>query len=148
MNFSVVLRILIGGLFVVSGFEKLVSPYQNFLYVVQSYRVFPPFLEELVARFLPWGEFLLGIFVVLGLWLTVTLRALWVLVTVFLLVVGQAIIRKLELTECGCFGSLVSFPLHAVAILDGLLWVGIGFLNFTSKRTSDFSLDRYFTNQK
>ena len=37
---------------------------------------------------------------------------------VFLGAVGQALVRRLPLDECGCFGNLISIPLPAVFAMD------------------------------
>jgi len=140
----VVIRVLIGCLFIVSGFEKLIGPYQNFLYVVQSYEFLPIVLEEIVARILPWGELFLGVFLVFGLWLKWTLRSTLILFLMFVLVVGQALLRKLPIDECGCFGGLISLPLAAVLMFDGTMLLLTGLLMKKEKHTGLFSLDRYF----
>jgi len=141
----VVIRILLGCLFVVSGFEKLIGPYQNFLYVVQNYEFLPTLLEEIVARILPWSELFLGVFLVSGLWLKWTLRSTLTLIVMFILVVGQALLRKLPIDECGCFGGLISLPLTAVLIFDSTLLLLTGLLIKQKKHTSLFSLDQYFS---
>jgi len=140
----VIIRILIGCLFVVSGFEKLIGPYQNFMYVVQSYEFLPTILEEVVARILPWGEFFLGVFLVFGLWLKWTLRLTLTLIVMFILIVGQALLRKLPIDECGCFGGLVSLPLYGVLIFDSMLLLLTSLLLKYKNRTNILSLDGYF----
>jgi uncharacterized membrane protein YphA (DoxX/SURF4 family) len=138
------LRIFIGLIFVVSGGEKLIWPYQNFLYVIQGYQLLPPGLDEAAARIFPWIEFLLGLFLVLGFWLPFALRGVLVMLTMFILVVSQAIIRKLPLGECGCFGQLISFPLPMVVLMDSGLFV-LTFLALANlKKTEALGLDRYF----
>jgi len=144
ISIFVIARILIGCLFVVSGFEKLIGSYQNFLYVVQSYEFLSAPLEEIVARVMPWGELLLGVFMVLGLWLKWVLRALLILVAMFICIVSQALIRGLPITECGCFGELISFPLHVVLLVDGSLLFLIMWLLNSIEQTGRFSLDNYF----
>jgi len=140
----VIIRLLLGSILVVSGFEKLISPYQNFLYVVQSYDMLPASLEGWVAKVFPWLEFFIGVFVVLGLWLKKILWAQAGIFLVFILVVGQALVRRLPLSECGCFGDLISFPPQTVIVMD------IGFFVLTClclmrvKETNRFSLDRLF----
>ena len=110
----VALRVIIGLLFVLSGFEKLIEPHQNFLYVVQGYDLFDKPLDMFVVRILPWFELLLGIFVVLGLWLSESLKGLWVMTACFIIVVAQAVLRKLPITDCGCFGGLMVVPLTTI----------------------------------
>ena len=138
------LRILIGLVFMVSGFEKLIGPNQNFLYVVQSYALFNAPLEEIAARVLPWVEFFLGVFLVLGFWLKWTLRGVMVLILSFICVVAQALIRKLPIDECGCFGDFISFPLSRIILLDSLLLCLTGLLIYKGTSTRRLSLDRYF----
>jgi len=140
-----VIRILIGCLFVVSGFEKLIGPYQNFLYVVQSYEFLPTLIEDIVARVLPWIELFLGVFLIFGLWLKWTLRSTLILFLMFILIVGQALLRGLPIDECGCFGGLISIPLAGVMILDSTLFLITGVLIKQKRHTSFFSLDQYFS---
>ncbi|OGX37525.1 MAG: hypothetical protein A3C36_05695 [Omnitrophica WOR_2 bacterium RIFCSPHIGHO2_02_FULL_52_10] len=143
INIFIVFRILIGVLFVVSGFEKLIGPYQNFLYIVQSYDMLPAWGEEIAARTMPWIEFVSGVFMALGLRLTVALPAVMALLMAFIVVVGQALIRKLPIDECGCFGTLISFPLNVVIVLDSLLLVLTGILAGKRDDAQKFSLDGY-----
>ncbi len=144
INLYVFLRVLLAGLFIVSGIEKLIGPYQNFLFVVQSYDLLPIWTEEIVARVFPWIEFFLGIFVLLGLWLPGALRGLLVLVTIFLIVVGQAMIRRLPIDECGCFGELISIPLPGVIAFDSFLFLLTFVLLRRFSQTAQFSLDQFF----
>ena len=137
------LRIVIGGIFVVSGFEKLIGPYQNFLYIIQNYSFLPLFLAEIVARALPWIEFFIGIFLVLGLWLKWVLRAVIVLLLMFMGVVIQALMRNLPIDECGCFGALIAFPLPVVLAFDTTIFVLAWFLAFRMEEAQRCSLDRY-----
>ena len=135
---------MLGGFFTVSGFEKLVAPYQNFLYVVQSYdflRV--PLLEEAVAMVFPWCEFFIGIFLVLGFGLKWALRAVSILLLVFLVTVGQAMIRRLPLEECGCFGDMISFPLPVVLMMDTVLLLLVRWMSRRIADASVFGLDRH-----
>ena len=101
------LRIIIGSIFIVSGLGKLLSSYQNFLYVVQAYQLLPSWGEVLVAHIFPWIELIVGVFVLLGLWTIWGLRGAMVLFGVFVVVVGQALIRGLSLASCGCFGEWI-----------------------------------------
>lgn len=144
INIFVILRILIGSVFVISGFEKLIGPYQNFLYVIQSYAFLNVFWEEVAARVVPWLELFLGVFLIFGLWLGWVLRGLLVLVTAFIFVVTQALVRGLPIDECGCFGGLISFPPPVVLLLDSALLFLSALLLYRLDRTSSLSLDGYF----
>ena len=148
INPFVIVRIFIGLLFVVSSSEKLIGPYQNFLYVVQNYQLLPGFLENVVARIFPWIELFVGVFLVLGLWLKAVLRATLVLLMIFIVVVAQALLRHLDITECGCFGGLVSIPPVKVMIFDSILLSLTGLMLFRWQRTGNLSLDQYFERTK
>lgn len=127
-----------------SGTEKLVSPYQNFLYVIQSYDVFPVIAEKAAAHIVPWLELFLGIFIIIGLWLKQCLKALSVLITGFILIVSQALIRGLPIDECGCFGERLSLPLTTVLLMDSILLVVVGTMILWYRKASVFGLDNYF----
>lgn len=137
-----------GCVFVVSGFEKLIRPYENFLYVIQAYELLPKDLAVFVAQTFPWLEFIFGVFVVLGLWLKLTLRVIWTFTLTFILIVSQALLRNLPIRECGCFGELFSLPLHVVLLFDSCLLIIIALLTTSISRTSNISLDNYFLKQK
>ena len=144
MRYLIILRFLVGALFIVSGGEKVLGPYQNFLYVVQSYEIFPSMAEELIARTLPWIELFTGLFLVLGLWLKGAIWAALLMFTGFILVVAQAMVRQLPIDKCGCFGELISFPLYGVLIFDS----GAFFITYVLLKKNDvisyLSLDRVF----
>ncbi|MBF0571007.1 MAG: DoxX family membrane protein [Candidatus Omnitrophica bacterium] len=139
-----VLRIFIGSIFLISGLGKLFSPYQNFLYVIQSYQIFPSWAEALTARVFPSIELIVGVFVILGLWTDWGLKGAGILFGIFVIVVGQALLRGLPLESCGCFGEWIHLKPQTVIILDSLNLL----LTFVLLRkffyTKKFSLDSYF----
>ncbi len=139
-----VLRVLIGIFFVVIAVDKLFEPYQNFLYAVQGYSIFPAILEEIVARVFPWVELFLGLFLILGLWLKWTLRSFLVIVFLFILIILQALVRGIQLDTCGCFGGLFAAEIHQTLIVDVSLLLFFGMLLRRLEETSFWSLDQYF----
>jgi len=138
------IRVMLGALFIFSGFMKLTSPYQNFLYVVQSYEILMSPFDGWVARLFPWLEFFIGIFLVLGLWLEWALYGTLIMCTVFIVVVGQAMMRQLPITECGCFGEKFSLPLPTMLVVDNLVWILTAVSLMKLPKTSQRSLDQYF----
>ena len=140
----VALRIIIGIFFVVVSGDKLLHPYQNFLYVVQGYRLFPPWAEEIIAIAVPWVEFFLGLFLLLGLWLRLTVQVFMGMVGAFVLLLVQALVRKLPLQDCGCFGSLLSFPVPATLAMDIVIFTVLAIMLVRLKEASRLSVDEYF----
>jgi uncharacterized membrane protein YphA (DoxX/SURF4 family) len=140
----ILLRIAIGSIFIVSGLGKLLSSYQNFLYVIQSYQLLPSWAEVLTAQIFPLIELIIGLFVLLGLWTSWSLRGASVLFGVFVVVVGQALIRGLSLASCGCFGEWVHLKLQTIIVMDSVSLLLTLLLLRNISQTRKFSLDSYF----
>ena len=141
MNFFILIRFLIGCIFLVSAFEKLTTPYQNFLLVIESYQLVPTNFGVFIAKTMPWLELFAGLFLVLGLWLKETMAIVILLFLTFLFVVGQALVRKLPIDECGCFGELLVLPPEAVFAMDTVLLICSILLIKYHKKALRFSLD-------
>ena len=140
----ILLRIAIGSIFIVSGLGKLLSSYQNFLYVVQAYQLLPSWGEVLVAQIFPLIELITGLFVLLGLWTSWSLRGASVLFGAFVVVVGQALIRGLPIESCGCFGEWVHLKLQTIIVMDSVSLLLTLLLLRNISQTRKFSLDSYF----
>src|SRR3989344_2501265 len=136
------LRVVIGSVLLVSGFEKAIHPYQNFLYVVQAYQMLPGWAETLTAVVAPWVELMIGLFLVLGLWTMKALRWALMLFAVFIVVVGQALLRGLPLDHCGCFGSWVQVTPQQIIVFDSFCFLVLMVLLRHSAKTRRFSLDQ------
>lgn len=141
---SVFIRLLTGLLFCVSGAEKLIWPYQNFLYVVQGYQIFPSGLDVVVAHVFPWFEFLTGVLLVLGLWIPLMLKVALVMFACFIMMIAQALLRQLPLEECGCFGQLISMKPQHTLVMDSLFFLAVAWALRHVKQAGRLSLDRYF----
>lgn len=137
-------RILIGFIFIVSGFQKLVQPPQNFLYVVQNFEIIPEWAEFGVAHGFPWIELFGGVFLSFGLWTRTVARVLWVACSGFILILSQALIRNLPIDSCGCFGEMIRMPLLGMLLLDAAIWVLFGLLALFESQAKRFSLDKRF----
>ena len=139
------IRILIGGLFIYSGYVKLIEPYQNFLAIIYSYKILGGWPAHAAALVIPWVEFCFGLFLLKGLWIRFSAGVLWLLNGAFILVVAQAMIRRIPLEDCGCFGDgAVSLELYQVLILDLALWCILAVLFFKSHSAGWWSIDRFY----
>ncbi|MCA9407005.1 MAG: DoxX family membrane protein [Candidatus Omnitrophica bacterium] len=141
INVYILIRVFIGGLFIVSGFNKIVNPVENFQYIVETYDIFPDVLEVVIARVVPWLELVFGIFCVLGLWLTWSLRGIFCLFVGFIIILSQAIVRKLPIDECGCFGEGLSFPMPVMLLIDTTMLTLTFLMIRNMQRTRQLSLD-------
>ena len=146
MRFSGLFRSLsraaLGGVFIVSGFQKLLSPPQNFAAVIDKFEVIHGPAVSVLALVLPWVEFIGGVMLLLGLWTRFALPVLWAMNTAFIGILGSALVRKLPVNECGCFGKALSIPLPVMFGVDAALWALFLFC-FLSKDKPSLSLDSY-----
>jgi uncharacterized membrane protein YphA (DoxX/SURF4 family) len=139
------LRAVLGAVFAVSGFQKLVSPYQNFAAVIEKFEILKGPSVTLLAQTLPWLELAAGIFLILGFWENISLVVLWGMNTLFLGVLGSALARSLPIDSCGCFGEAVTLSLPKILALDAGLWVLFLVYFFGSRRWKVPGLDQKFS---
>lgn len=137
-------RVVLAVIFIVSGYLKLMEPYQNFLAAVYAYKILPAAAAKAFAIGMPWVELIFGVYLLAGLWTRFSLEVLWFLNSLFIAAVASALFRKLPISECGCFGGAASFPLDKILWLDGALWTVFALLFFFSEDAKWLSLDEYF----
>ena len=135
------LRVLLGSVFLVSGFEKLSSPAQNFAAVIEKYQILHGPAVMLFAQAMPWVELIFGALLVLGLWTRVSLLALWGMNTLFIGVLSSALLRKLQIDECGCFGESLSHSPPKMLAVDIGLWFLFLIFFLSNRRVKAPSLD-------
>ena len=117
---------------------------ENFLYVLQAYQVFPDVIARIAALVFPWIELGVGVFLALGLRLRPTVLVLACMSGSLIVVVGQAIIRRLPIDSCGCFGNLVHLPLRGVIFLDLTIFVSAMLFLRDRGAARRFSLDQRY----
>jgi uncharacterized membrane protein YphA (DoxX/SURF4 family) len=100
---TLVLRVVLGVIFVYAAWAKLRLPWQLFAMSIDSYQLLPTPLVEILARTLPWFELALGLVLIAGWWLRVTSAMISALLLVFFTLIVRAAIKGQEIS-CGCFG--------------------------------------------
>jgi hypothetical protein len=141
---AIFLRVIIGAVLLASGVEKLISPWQNFLYVIQAYNMLPSSVEKIAALTVPWVELIVGLFMVLGLWLNWSLKGALVLFASFVIIVGQALLRHLPIDQCGCFGESIHISPQVIIVFDSVVVLSLFWLIRSPSLVKKFSLDQYF----
>lgn len=94
-------RIVLGAVFMYASFDKMANP-EAFANIVDNYHLLPYQLVNALAIFLPWLEFITGLFLITGKWVKASLLIYNVLLVVFIIALSQALIRGLDIS-CGCF---------------------------------------------
>jgi uncharacterized membrane protein YphA (DoxX/SURF4 family) len=96
-------RLLLGGVFVVSGALKLPDPAAA-VRAVRAYQLLPEPLVAPVAFGLPALEIAIGLALIVGLFVRTAALASALLLVVFIAAVASAWARGLQI-DCGCFGG-------------------------------------------
>lgn len=147
MNFKTVkilafvFRIAIGAVFFYAGFLKLITPAEEFAYAIETYKIINYSQSLIVASILPWLELYIGIFIVSGLFADILLKFCVLILGGFEALLLQALIRKLDITNCGCFGSSHSNSIYTEFALN-ILWICFA-LFILYKKEYPLSLDNY-----
>ena len=102
--FNLILRLIVGGVFVVAGALKIWEP-AAFATDIGNYRLLPHEAINLLAIMLPWIEVAAGLLLILGIWKRASALVVTVLMIVFLVAIAQALARGLDI-RCGCFGTV------------------------------------------
>src|SRR5215468_576224 len=99
-----ILRLILGGIFIYAGYVKLRDPWQLFAASIASYELVPMWMAQIVARVLPWFEVAVGAGLLIG-WRLLPVASIG---TALLLVVFNALVWNAFLSgkeiDCGCFG--------------------------------------------
>ncbi len=131
MNLSkiaLVLRVLLGAIFLYAAWTKLREPWGIFAIGIDSYQILPAWAVEVVARTLPWFELLLGVWLIAGLWRGISSAITSALLIVFFSLMVRAMIKGMQI-DCGCFGP--GDRLSWVTLLrDGALLASSLFVTF------------------
>jgi uncharacterized membrane protein YphA (DoxX/SURF4 family) len=129
---NLVLRLLVGGVFVAAGVLKILHPL-GFANDIGNYRVLPHELLNLLAITLPWIEVAAGLLLAFGIWRRASALIITVLMIVFLAAIGQALARGLDV-RCGCFGTVEARRVGVLALgQDFLLFLGAAWLAWREK---------------
>lgn len=103
---AVCVRLVIGGLFVLAGFSKLVLPHAEVVARIQQYTVIPSALVPLIATGLPWLEVVSGTALLIGFCTTPAALLIAAQLLSFSLLMLVILLRGVVIEDCGCFGNL------------------------------------------
>jgi uncharacterized membrane protein YphA (DoxX/SURF4 family) len=132
-------RVLIGVVFVYSGWSKLARPSEYFQLAINLYEIVPNVLVPTVALTLPWFELVFGSFLLTGYWTKGAARVLACMTACFQFLLMQAMIRDLPIDHCGCFGEGIVLTLFQSFTLDTAMLLIL--VQISSTGRLPFSLD-------
>ncbi|MBI4350322.1 MAG: DoxX family membrane protein [Elusimicrobia bacterium] len=98
-------RLALGGLFIYSGLVKALSPAEEFGFAIEGYKVLNAELSLWAAYAVPWLELYAGLLLAAGVFTRCNALFIGAALLGFEALLGQAWLRGLPITSCGCFGS-------------------------------------------
>ncbi len=96
-------RLVLGGVFLYACADKILHP-AAFAEAVFNYQILPPQLINLAALIIPWGELLLGLLLLSGVWLPGASLGASLLLSIFIAALALDTARGLNIS-CGCFST-------------------------------------------
>ena len=100
---DLVLRFLLGGLFVLASIHKIMDP-AAFAKIVYGYDLFPAAAINLIAILLPFIELTAGTALLAGIYPRAAAAILSTLLLAFILIIGINVLRG-HVFDCGCFST-------------------------------------------
>ena len=119
-------RMILGIVFLISGILKLLDPVQ-FSEAILNYQVVGRTLSAWTAVLIPALEIIIGLGLISGIWLAESLMITAGLYIVFDIMIGQAMIRGLDIS-CGCFNPSESGPIDFFKIMQNIILTSLSFL--------------------
>jgi uncharacterized membrane protein YphA (DoxX/SURF4 family) len=127
---TLLLRVAIGGIFLVAGIGKLFDPL-SFLGEISHYEILPDSWLPAVTWFLPSLEIVLGACLLCKSWRREASAILLGLIVIFAFAIILAWVRGLNI-ECGCFGILEKGGTYPLWIARDLI-LGVGLIYLVSR---------------
>lgn len=127
-----VLRLLLGAVFVYAAYTKLRQSWLLFALSIDSYQLLPEWGVLALARTLPWLELGLGLLLMTGFWLRQVSIVATALLGGFFAVMVVSYARGAGI-DCGCFGVGEALSMKTLA-RDGALVLSGGVLVVLSRR--------------
>lgn len=103
LGFEIMVRLVLGGMFLISALPKIRQPY-DFLGDVYGYEIVGPKMGMLVAMTMPWAELLVAICLLGSIFVGGALLVSMAMGAMFTFVLSWAIYQGLDIS-CGCFGA-------------------------------------------
>lgn len=115
------MRAVLGGTFILAAIPKILDP-KGFALDITHYDFFPKFAVNLIAITVPWIELFIAFSIIFAVAHKGGILLLNLMLIVFLVLLGQAWIRGLDI-DCGCFGRSGAREAVSKAFIRDLFFV-------------------------
>ncbi len=117
-------RVILGAIFIWASLDKISHP-EEFIKVVESYKLLPFSLAVIFAVSLPWVELICGLLLIAGVSTRSSAAVLTFMLSSFMVAIGINLYRGAELS-CGCFDVQTGSDELWVTFLRDILLIGMG----------------------
>ena len=142
---DLLLRIFIGGVFILSGISKLLD-IPAFAKVVHEFDILPDLLVTPFSVALPIVELAAGLLVVLGLFVRPALIFIMMMLVAFIAVIIPNLGGENVISECGCFGGLLKSTININLLIRDIVFLLITLVIYYLKENNfyfnNFTLGR------
>ena len=114
---------ILGVVFIYASYDKLFHP-KAFADIIYHYQILPDRLINITAIFLPWLELLIGIFLMIGLWMSGTVIWCNFLLVVYIGALSFNLARGLDI-DCGCFSTAGGRSISIETILWDVVFLAL-----------------------
>lgn len=135
-NFLLLLRLIVGGVFIWAAVTKIADPLA-FAQDVRNYRLVGQTLSFLTAIVLPWVELIAGVCLIIGVFPRSSALLVSGLLVFFIILVAVTMLRGIDV-DCGCFGTF-SRKADLWLILEDSIWLVLSLVLLFSP-ANDFCL--------
>lgn len=136
-------RVVVGGLFIIAGFSKLLLPHAEVVQLIIQYQVIPRWVAQPLAAGLPWLEVGSGTALLIGFCTTPATLLIGAQLVSFsglmLVVLGMGI----AIEDCGCFGNLGLQETPLQVLIRDLIMLAM-LLPILWRTQERWGLDAYF----
>ncbi|MCK5147385.1 DoxX family membrane protein [bacterium] len=135
------LRLLIGGSFILSGITKIFQ-LTEFMDVVARFNILPPVLIIPFTALFPPVELVLGVCLVAGYLTRWSALGISFLLMIMCVAIFPQLLGGPKISDCGCFGGLMDSAVDLNLFIRDCVLFAISFFIFTNKKHF-FTSDNY-----
>lgn len=99
--FFISVRTCVALIFIYASIDKIVNP-AEFSEIIYNYHLVPEFANNFFSLWLPWLEFVCGIFLLFGIWELASVSLITALMFLFISAMCINMVRGIDIS-CGCF---------------------------------------------
>lgn len=133
--FQILLRLIIGGLFVYASLNKLFNQ-EAFAKAIYNYKLLPGEVVNILAIVLPYIEFFSAVFLILGIYKKGSSFLIGAMLIIFIIALTRAYVLGLDIS-CGCFSLETVSEKSDISqriVEDILMLIACGLIFFNSDK--------------